>query len=298
MRRCGGCQSSHLQRRSRRHRPAGRGVEPVGTIESRAEGLEDFKNFSLSMSTSSHDDWFKTFVRRYLRAEVIEDVLRALQIAKFPDNADAFFENRRFIAELKTLETSRVPRIQKVIDTLIERREVPDFYGQKPVDEVIKDHPNKNKLKRQFLQEITKRLGKDFLDAHGQIRETKTYFNLPNARGIFIATNVLLAELTPEIVWNEFSRWLMKRDRNGNYAYPDIELAIYVQTVSVIEINKDNAQMPTIIMTREEDGELSTFSTEFVKEFSKAIGYGFAEYDNADLSSVLKATVSHRRFKG
>ena len=89
----------------------------------------------------------------------------------------------------------------------------------------------------------------------------------------------------------------MKRERNGNYAYPDIELAIYVQTVSVVEINKDNALMPVVTMTREEDEELSTFSREFLKQFSGAIGYGFVENDKADILSVLKGTVPHKQFR-
>jgi hypothetical protein len=249
------------------------------------------------MPTSSHDNWFKTFVRGYPRAEVIEDVLKAQNIGKLPDNADSFFEDRRFIAELKTLETSRVPHVQQVIDILIDKGEVPDFYGQKPVDEVIKDHPDRRRLKREFLQEITKRLRKDFVSAHGQIRNTKKYFNLPNAGGIFLVTNILLAELTPEIVWNEISRLVMKREKDGTYTYPDIEFAIYIQTVSVIEINDNQAQMPTFIMSRQEVEEFSRFSSEFLNRFSRAIGYGFIEYEDADLLSVLKGTISHKKFR-
>jgi polyhydroxyalkanoate synthesis regulator phasin len=246
---------------------------------------------------TSHDEWFKTFVRRYPRAEVIGDILKSQNVKELPHNADAFFENRRFIAELKTLETSRLPKIQEIIDGLLERGEVAAFEGRKPVDQIIQHHPDRRRLNRQFLQEITKRLGRDFVDAHSQILETKDYFKAPSARGVFLVTNILLPELTPELVLHEISRLMMRGKKTGEYSYPEIELGIYIQTVSVIEVTENYAQMPVVIVTREEDEELSKFSTEFLKAFSAALGHDYLENDQADISAVMKRAVLNRRFR-
>jgi hypothetical protein len=91
------------------------------------------------MSNNKHDDWFKVLVRKLPKAEVIEDVLASMPITRKPRNADYFFETRRFIGELKSLETSRMPSVQRVIDQLQDRGELPIFYHQAPVSEVIKE---------------------------------------------------------------------------------------------------------------------------------------------------------------
>lgn len=50
------------------------------------------------MSTNKYDDWFKVLVRKFPKAEVIEDVLALAPMTRKPRNADYFFEARRLLA--------------------------------------------------------------------------------------------------------------------------------------------------------------------------------------------------------
>ena len=243
-----------------------------------------------------HDEWFKKFVRGYPRAEVVGNIIKAGRIPTDFDNADFFFENRQFVAEQKTLEISRMSKVQAFIDDLRENGELPLSYHPRPLNEIIKDHPDKEKLNLGFLKEITKRLRKDFTDANRQIRETKQKFQLPSSCGLLILTNISLPELNPSIVWNELRRLLLKKASDGNYTYPDIDFAIYLQTVEVIEIGPNNAQVPAVIALREENSDMSGFATQFLKHFATAIGYDFQE-SQTDINSVLQATVPHKRFR-
>jgi hypothetical protein len=170
------------------------------------------------MSTSKCDEWFKSLVRKFPRANVVEDLLAQTPMQTKTRNADFFFNDRRLIGELKSLETSRIPRIQKVIDELRDRGELPIFYHSAPVSQIIKDHPDRQTLNKQFLMEIAKRLEKDFREANGQIRDTKAAFNIPTAKGFILITNSELQETT-QVRFDEgeqdFVLWeILKRARN------------------------------------------------------------------------------------
>jgi hypothetical protein len=164
------------------------------------------------MSTNKHDEWFKNLFRQVPNAEIIEDILANLSLASKPRNADYFFENRRFIGELKSLLTTRMPRIQEVVNHLRERGELPIFYHPAPISKVIKDHPDRKTLNRQFLMQLAKGLSKDFADANSQIRETKAAFNLPGSFGFVLITNFELSEMTPELAWHEL-HWVFRSIR-------------------------------------------------------------------------------------
>jgi hypothetical protein len=246
------------------------------------------------MSTNKHDDWLKNVVRNFPRAELVEDVLALLSLPMKPRNADYFFENRRLVGELKSLLTSRVPLLQALIDELREKGELPIFYHDAPISEVIKDHPDRKRLNRHFLMEISKTLEKDFRDANSQIRETKIAFNLHAAKGFILVTNSELPEMTPKLAWNELSRLIMRK-RGNAFVYEHIDFAIYIQDVEVREFNNNYAEHPVLISLREEDEDILAFVKELLRSIAKAKRFDFREYQG-DVQQVLDSTIPHKRF--
>jgi len=247
------------------------------------------------MGTISHDQWFKTFVARYPGAEIVEEVVKATGMPNDFRNADFFFNNRRFVGELKTLETTRIAKVQTHIDRLRESGELPIYYHPAPVDEVIKQHPERRTLNLTFLKEITRTLRKDFATANRQIGETKDQFRLGSSYGFIVITNVSLAELTPQIAWSQLNHLILKKEGAGNYAYPNIDFALYIQNIEVVELDENNALTPTLILLRQENPEISKFTGEFLSAFASATGYGFVE-SKIDGNTVLNRTIRHKRF--
>jgi hypothetical protein len=246
------------------------------------------------MSTSKHDEWFKTLVRQFPRAEVVEDVLAQTRALTRDRNADFFFNDRRLVGELKSLETSRMPIIQKIIDDLREKGELPIFYHPAPVSEIIKNHPDRTKLNKKFLIEIAKRLEKDFREANAQIRDTKSAFNIPDAKGFILITNSELPEMTLQLAWNELNRLIQRRKGNA-FAYEHLDFAIYLQDVEVRERSRNYAEHPALTVLRKEDTEISDFIGEFLKAIASAKGFDFLPH-NGDAATVLSSVIPHRRF--
>jgi hypothetical protein len=245
------------------------------------------------MTTNKHDLWFKTLVHNFPQAEVIEDVLAETRLATKPRNADYFFEGRRFIGELKSLETSRMPSIQTTIDQLRDKGELPIFYHEAPASEIIKDHLDQKTLNKKFLMEIAKRLEKDFREANSQIRDTKAAFNIPAAKGLILLTNSELRELNLKLVWNELNR-LILRTRGNAFAYEHIDFAIYLQDVEVIEVTKYDAQQPVLTVLRQDDKEAKTFIDKLLRAIAQAKGFKFVGFEG-DIEHILDSTIPHKR---
>ena len=83
------------------------------------------------MHDENTDEWFKKFVRKFPGGEVVEDVIRIDNRPKRFRNADFFFDDRRIVAELKSLEKSRVQKIQAVIERLRDLSELAEVVGEK-----------------------------------------------------------------------------------------------------------------------------------------------------------------------
>jgi hypothetical protein len=246
------------------------------------------------MSTSKYDEWFKDLVRKFPRAEVVEDLLAQIPMQAKTRNADFFFNDRQLIGELKSLETSRMPAIQKVIDELRDKGEAPIFYHPAPVSQIIKDHPHRRKLNRQFLMEIAKRLEKDFREANGQIRDTKAAFNIPAAKGFILIMNSELQEMTLKLAWNELNR-LIQRKRGNAFAYEHLDFAIYLQDVEVRERSRNYAEHPVLTVLRKDNGEITEFIDQFLRAIASAKGFDFLAH-NGNASTVLDSVIPHKRF--
>ena len=185
--------------------------------------------------------------------------------------------------------------MQAMIEELREKGELPIFYHEAPVSKVIKDHPDRKKLNRQILMEISQHLPKYFRKANTQIRDTKAAFNLPAAKGFIILTNSELPEMTPELAWNELWRLLNKKSDDA-WAYDHIGFAVYFQDVEVIEAANNVVNEPAFVISREEDPQIVAFSNTLLRAVAEAKGLRLVKFDG-DSQQVLKSTIPHKRFK-
>ena len=75
---------------------------------------------------------FKEFIKQLPDCEVLEDVFDKHHLRQF-SNADYFLKNREIVAELKCLEQDSVPKLQELVDELLETRGK-IFYGKMAFD--------------------------------------------------------------------------------------------------------------------------------------------------------------------
>lgn len=188
-----------------------------------------------------------------------------------------------------------MPSAQRVIDQLRDEGELPIFYHQAAVSEVIKNHPDQKKLNERFLMDFSKTLEKDFREANSQIRETKLAFNLPAAKGFILVTNSELPEITTQLAWNELNR-LITRKRGKAFAYEHIEFAIYIQDVEVREITNHYAEHPVLTISREENKDIQLFIDKLLRAIAEAKGFSFLEFEG-NTKHLFDALTPHKRFK-
>jgi hypothetical protein len=128
-----------------------------------------------------------------------------------PLNADYFFRSRSVIAELKCLETDYTHKaeIGRKVEALIHEwakrgRLRPEHFAANRI--------NINALGDDCAMEVFKLyfqpIHSAVKQANRQIRKTKEYFNLPNAKGLVIIANDGNYAMTPEMSVSIFSRLL------------------------------------------------------------------------------------------
>lgn len=153
---------------------------------------------------------FDEFVRRF-GGELVRDLLP--KGVNLPRNADYLFFDRTVVAELKSLEENyfSAPRIGEKMTRLANK-----WIRQGD----LKRHQVKNgrfsttdlppRCAFEALDVLGKPIHKALTDANKQIKETKTYFDLPNAVGLIILANDGNFTLTPDLTIDILSRQFKK----------------------------------------------------------------------------------------
>ena len=142
---------------------------------------------------------FDEFVRRF-RGELVRELLP--KGVNLPRNADYLLFERTVVAELKSLEENyfNAARIGEKMTRLANKwiRE-----GQLKRHQIRNGRFSTSDLPPHCADEALKVLGKPIhkalTDANKQIKQTKAYFNLPNAIGLIILANDGNFTLTPSL---------------------------------------------------------------------------------------------------
>jgi hypothetical protein len=140
-----------------------------------------------------------------------------------PLNADYFFRNRTIVAELKCLETDymRKPEIGRKVEAMLQRWAIE---GRLRKEHFKGNRININAISESCALEVFKLyfqpIHSAVKQANRQIRKTKEYFHLPNAKGLVIIANDGNYAMTPEMSVSIFGRLLQNH-------YSSIDSFIY-----------------------------------------------------------------------
>lgn len=133
---------------------------------------------------------------------------------KRPNNADYFLRNRKVVAELKCLEKNYFNdrKIGEKINAMINRWAKEEILRP---EHIKGGRFNTNNLPRQCVSEVLKVFSaptKEAIEkANRQIKETKKYFGLPDAKGLLILANEGNYSIDPQLMMQILSNLLRSR---------------------------------------------------------------------------------------
>lgn len=165
---------------------------------------------------------FKAFVRAVPGAESIDD-LEELQTRSPSKRADFFFDNRRIVCELKSLQIDTEYKIDRILAPHRNRPEFPVFVGRWDLAKVLKFLPDGDEIGECIYTALTSSIEDKVEDANRQIRETKVQFGVQSSNGLLIILNDLVGCLSPDRVMYRVNDAMQKKTLKGDKRFPNID---------------------------------------------------------------------------
>lgn len=210
------------------------------------------------------DEAFTSFIgANAVSAELVSDLLP--KKVDFP-NADYFFQNRKFIVELKGLEEEKYDAVHKICIELLNKGEIPSFQKGMTVKDVIKEHPQKDLIISKMHSKVTSSLVGALEKANRQIRETRHHFKLIDSRGAVVIVNIDNTVLEPKLADGVIDMLMRQKKDDGAYRYEEISFIIYISNVHF----QCNGSMPFYVIKRER--QFDEVDMRFINEFKDVWG--------------------------
>jgi hypothetical protein len=169
---------------------------------------------------------FKAFVQSIAHCECIDDLVPPEWQHR---RADYFFYDRGIIGEVKYLTEDRGETVsQKLNDLANSDPSFPQFFGTVHVEEVMRNHPDGVKFRNWLCNYAARNLEALLRSAHHQIQDTRTYFKLNRSIGVLIILNEGIELYDDDFVYQEVSRILHKKDKEGNLERDQIDAVWFI----------------------------------------------------------------------
>ena len=171
---------------------------------------------------------FEAFIRQYLGAEVIDDILAPEQKLLIKDGlhvADYFFENRTIIAEQKTLEKDTGSKLE----AFMKKCGITDIPpGDPTVESLFLALPDGENLYRKGIDLVTTPIADGLDDAQKQIRDTKKLFNIASADGLMIILNDIVKVAAPPLIKDRIEVRLSKTADGDSPYHKDVTRFLHI----------------------------------------------------------------------
>ncbi len=235
----------------------------------------------------SLDQRFKEFLSTLTGVENIDN-LNMTQQQNNANKADYFAENRQLIIELKSFETDTEHKVEKILESHRSRPEFPDFFGKWEVNKVLKYLPDGKEINERLVYAVTSSLRTKYKAANGQIKDTKSTFNLPDSQGLLIILNERIDILSPDTIFFALREVASSKYADETFKFVEINSILLVSEAHFSPISDDSKGFPIIHMTLE---AVNTFSYEnFIENLKKK----WAEFNNARIVTASEKIRSYK----
>lgn len=129
--------------------------------------------------------------------------------------------------ELKTLEVDGTERVGNLISVLSERPDWPTFYGSVPINSMLKNIADSEKVKALFVERIGRAVKDHVRKANKQLAAHAAAFPRKNLVKLMVLANEDHEIYEPELV-AYLSNKLLNRQEKGAFLYPNIDAIIFI----------------------------------------------------------------------
>jgi len=169
---------------------------------------------------------FLEFLTRLPGSERIDGL--TLPFRQGVEIADFLLADRRVIIEVKSLEKDMASKVQDVLQKHENRPDYPVFYGDWELERVLAYLPDRDAIRLEIYERVTRSIERAFKKADHQVAGTKTRFQLPASFGLLVLLNGSIDIFSPELLAQRVSQTLVKKNGAGEIRYPNIQWACIV----------------------------------------------------------------------
>ncbi len=245
-----------------------------------------------AVSDKNLEGRFKFFAKNLGGAECIDDLelTREQELAK---KADYFFENRKFIVELKSLQTDSSEKIENILAPHRERPEFPVFFGEIEVHKVLQYLPDKEEINKKISDALTDSVEGVVEEANRQIRETKRTFALPDAGGLLIILNDAVDVLSPDLVVYRVRRALNKKTASDETRFPHVAAVMLINSAHYTQMTPTLKGLPILIIPG------AQLDSEKVANFASSLSPRWSAFEGQPFFSIAPEDIpklNYQRF--
>lgn len=215
------------------------------------------------------------------------DKLALTPTQRASEKADFFLNSRAVVCEVKKLQSDTKAKIDRLLEPVLVDKNAPIFYGEWPLEKILKHYPNGEQIRREVFDAVTSAVQTFVRKANRQIRTTKEVFGLPQAGGVLVVVNDLVEVLSPEVLTHKIDELFRKRTPSGQFQFPEIEGVWILSETHVIEVSRGRTAIPGIIMVRQEGSVVAQLVDGLPKEWAQAHGMPYMEM-SPDLVGTVK----------
>jgi hypothetical protein len=245
---------------------------------------------SFAVSGKKLEDRFKVFVKNLDGAELIDDLTLTPE-QRDKKKADFFFDHRKVIGELKSLQTDAAGKIDAILKPYQESPEWPVFFGEWDLQKVLNHLPDKEQINRQLFTAITDSIENVIKGANRQIRTTKETFNLPDAGGVLIILNDVVEIFSPDLIIYRVRKSLHKQTPEGKLRFPHVTAVLVINVTHYTQLTPDLKGMPLLIIPS------SLPDADKVVEFVQSILPKWAAFDGQPLIKIEPEELPKLKYK-
>ncbi|MDQ3667899.1 MAG: hypothetical protein M3410_15275 [Acidobacteriota bacterium] len=223
-----------------------------------------------TISDKNLEQRFIFFVKNVIEAECIDDLELTLEQQK-AQKADYFFDNRKYIMELKSLKTDTLDKVGKVLKPYTRRSNWPIVFGAIDIQQVLKHLPDGEKINAEIVEAVTDSIEGVVESANRQIRTTKESFKLTDSNGILVILNDVVETLTPELLHYRINKCLKKRYASRELRFPHVQVVVVITTTHYTQVEPELKAMPILIIPRQpaETDTVRQFVDSLITRWSK-----------------------------
>lgn len=215
------------------------------------------------------------------------DKLTLTPIQRSSEKADFFLNNRTVVCEVKKLQSDTKAKIDRLLEPVLADKSAPIFYGEWPLEKILKHYPNGEQIRREVFDAVTSAVQTFVRKANRQIRTTKEVFALSQAGGVLVVVNDLVEVLSPEVLAYKIGELFRKRTPSGQFQFPEIEGVWVLSETHVVEVSLGRKAIPGIVMARQEGSVAAQLVDILPKEWAQAHGMPYLEM-TPDLAGTVK----------